>query len=204
MAPGPDGHRSPPAQGHVVGESLIAHGNAITQGEKCGVNISHGQCRRSCECALHDEAVSKGKNLNCVSCLISQTCFWRGWLWGTRYWGWTLSPAGKVFTAYVYSGPPYRKMTKKKTWWQLAVCLQCLKLIYNRAEIQSRHNLKQDYGEILIMLCLVPPTVSDRNITVVNTKRRSITIIRGNIHSNFKQNSFHHNSVMCWKRLSWS
>lgn len=108
MAPGPAGHRSPPAQGHVVGESLIAHGNAITQGEKCGVSISHGQCRRSCECALHDEAVSKGKNLNCVSCLISQTCFWRGWLRGTRYWGWTLSPAGKVFTAYVYSGPPYR------------------------------------------------------------------------------------------------
>lgn len=111
---------------------------------------------------------------------------------------WELKPSRAPSFSY------FEEMTKKKTGWQLAVCLQCLKLICNRAEIQSRHNLKQDYGEILILLCLVPPTVSDRNITVVNTKRRSITIIRGNIHSNFKQNSFHHNSVMCWKRLSWS
>ena len=43
-----------------MGESLIAQGNAITQGENCGASVSHGQCRRSCDCAVHDEAVSKG------------------------------------------------------------------------------------------------------------------------------------------------
>ncbi len=35
MAPGPAGRSSPPAHVLAVGESLIAQGNAITQGNKC-------------------------------------------------------------------------------------------------------------------------------------------------------------------------
>lgn len=40
MGPGPAGLSSPPAHVHVVGVSLIAHGNVITQGNKCDACIS--------------------------------------------------------------------------------------------------------------------------------------------------------------------
>lgn len=78
-APGLAGQSLPPAHGRVVGESLIAHVNATTQGKTCHAS----------------KASAEDPELRYKACLIFQTCFWREWLWGAGYWGWTLSPAGK-------------------------------------------------------------------------------------------------------------
>lgn len=55
--------------------------------------------------------------------------------------------------------------------------------------------LNQHYVEIDILCDSVPPTVSERNKTVVNTHPRSVRIYQ-TVGADRKQQSSHHNNVM--------